>query len=220
MRANLKKSFVTGLFVIIPLAVSIALLMWFFRSVDSFFSPVVDGITDTLFPELGHIPGSGILAGLVIILLAGLLARNVVGERVLAALDRIIQRIPWYRTVYSTVKQLTDAFSPDTTRSFKEVVLVEYPGPGSLAIGFRTGTVAIDGTMSAVVYVPTNHLYLGEVLFFPVESIRALDLSVEQAIRLVVSGGIAARGNLPLAKGIPPGESADEYDLTSGGAPP
>jgi uncharacterized membrane protein len=191
VRANLKKSFLTGLFVIFPLVISIALLVWFFRAVDSLFSHPIDGILNLFAPGTGHIPGTGILAGLVIILVVGIFARNVVGERVLDALDRLIQRIPWYRTVYSTVKQLTDAFSPENTKSFKEVVLVEYPGPGSRAIGFHTGTVEVEGKSFALVYVPTNHLYLGEVILFPTDSVQVLQMRVEQAIRLLVSGGIA-----------------------------
>ena len=137
-------------------------------------------------------PGTGILTGLVIILVVGLFARNVVGKRVLAGLDGLIQRIPGYRTVYATVKQLTDAFSPDNKSSFKEVVLVEYPRPGSHAIGFRTGTAERDGERLAVVFVPTNNLYLGEVLFIPEEGVARLDMSVEQAVRILVSGGIAS----------------------------
>jgi len=200
VRANLKKSFLTGLFVIFPLAISIALLVWFFRVVDRLFSPPIDGIIRVFAPEVGHIPGTGILTGLAIILVVGIFARNVVGERILAALDRLINRIPWYRTVYSTVKQLTDAISPDNTKSFKEVVLVEYPGPGSRAIGFHTGTVAVDGKEFALVYVPTNHLYLGEVVLFPIDSVQVLQMRVEQAIRLLVSGGIAAPDRITLTQ--------------------
>lgn len=200
MRANLKKSFLTGLFVIFPLVISIALLVWFFRAVDRLFSPPIDGILRVFAPGVGHIPGTGILTGLAIILMVGLFARNVAGERVLAALDRLIDRIPWYRTVYSTVKQLTDAFSPDNTKSFKEVVLVEYPVAGSRAIGFHTGTAEIEGKRVAVVYVPTNQLYLGHVLFLPEESVQVLQMRVEQAIRLLVSGGIAAPGHLTLTR--------------------
>lgn len=201
MRANLKRSFLTGLFVIFPLVISISLLLWFFRAVDGLFSPLIDGVVQYLLPGTRHIPGTGVLTGLVIILLVGFFAGNVIGERVLAALDRFIQRIPWYRTVYSTVKQLTDAFSPDTTKSFKEVVLVEYPGPGSRAIAFRTGAIEVEGTPCAVVYVPTNHLYLGEVLVIPEASIRKLAIGVEQAIRLLVSGGIASPERIALSPG-------------------
>ena len=207
MRANLKKSFLTGLFVIFPLVISIALLVWFFRAVDNLFSRPIDGIVQFLFPGTGHIPGTGIFAGLAIILLVGLFARNVVGERVLAWLEWVIARIPWYRTLYSTVKQLTDAFSPANTKSFKKVVLVEYPCPGSRAVGFHTGTAEVEGKTHAVVYVPTNHLYLGNVLFIPEETVQTLDMKVEQAIRLLVSGGIASPERLLLRENpgkIPP----------------
>ena len=195
MKKNLKNTFLTGLFVIVPLVVSVALLVWFFQRVDRLFSPLIGGIVRMIHPDIGHIPGTGILAGLVIILVIGFFARNVVGERILNALDRFINRIPWYRTIYSTVKQLTDAFSPDNTRSFKEVVLVDYPREGFQAIGFRTGTVEKEGMMLAVIFVPTNHIYLGEVLFLPEEKVVRLDMSVEQAVRILVSGGIATPAN-------------------------
>jgi len=190
--SNLKKSFVTGIFVLLPLWVSIALLRWFFGKVDSLFSPVLDGLVRTVFPGRTHIAGTGILAGLVIILVLGIFARNVVGKRILDMLDRVIQRIPGYRTVYSTVKQLTSAFSPENTRSFKEVLLVEYPKESTYALGFRTMTVREAGRNLVVVYIPTNNLYLGEVIFIPEESAVRLEMTVEQAIRLLMSGGIAA----------------------------
>ena len=114
------------------------------------------------------------------------------GKRILVALEVLIQRIPGYGTVYATVKQLTDAFSPESKSSFKEVVLVEYPRPGSRAIGFRTGTVERGGERLAVVFVPTNNLYLGEVLFLPEAQAVRLDMTVERAVRILVSGGIAS----------------------------
>ncbi|MGZ8431661.1 MAG: DUF502 domain-containing protein [Candidatus Deferrimicrobiaceae bacterium] len=200
MRKNLKKTFLTGLFAIVPLVVSVALLVWFFQKVDNLFSPIIDGVVRAFVPGIDHIPGTGILTGLLIILAVGFFARNIVGERVLTALDRFINRIPWYRTIYSTVKQLTDAFSPDDTRSFKEVVFVEYPKEGSQAIGFRTSTVEREGRTLAVVYVPTNHIYLGEVLFLPEEDVVRLDMSVEHAVRILVSGGIASPGRFPSPK--------------------
>jgi len=193
---NLKKSFVTGVFVTVPLVVSVALLFWFFERVDDLFSPFIDGIVRVILPGMSHIPGTGILSGIVIILLVGTIARNVVGKRLLDALDRLIQRIPGYRTVYSTIKQLTNAFSPESTRSFKEVLLVEYPREGSFALGFRTMTVEENGRRLAVAYVPTNNLYLGEVLFLPEEEVVRLEMTVEQAVRILVSGGTAAPSEL------------------------
>jgi uncharacterized membrane protein len=162
---------------------------------------VLDGIVRAIFPGTDHIPGTGILAGMVIILLLGTLARNVVGARILEALDNLIQRIPGYRIVYSTIKQLTNAFSSENTKSFKEVLLVEFPKEGSYALGFRTMTVEDGDRRLVVVYVPTNHLYLGDVLFIPEEEAVRLEMSIEQAVQLLVSGGIAAPRELRRAQG-------------------
>jgi uncharacterized membrane protein len=192
VRRNLKKSFLTGVFVLVPLALSLMLLLWFFEKVDTLFSPVLDGVVRTLFPGTVHVPGTGILAGLIIILLLGTLARSVVGKRLLDDLDRLIERIPGFRGVYSTIKQLTDAFSTQNTKSFKEVLLVEYPMEGSYALGFRTMTVEEGERRLVVVYIPTNHIYLGEVIFIPEEKAVRLEMSIEQAVRLLVSAGIAA----------------------------
>ena len=202
MYGNVKKSFLTGILILIPLVVSVTLLLWFFEKVDVLFSPVLDGVFRMLIPGTGHVPGTGILAGLVIILLLGTLARNVAGKRLLDALDRLIQRIPGYRTVYSTIKQLTNAFSPENTQSFKEVLLVEHPKEGSYALGFRTMTVEEGERRLVVVYVPTNHLYLGDVIFIPEEKAVRLEMSIEQAVRLLMSGGIAAPREL---RRVPPG---------------
>jgi len=201
MYGNVKKSFLTGVLILVPLVVSVTLLFWFFEKVDDLFSPVLDGVFRTLLPDTGHVPGTGILAGLIIILLIGTLARNVAGKRLLDALDRLIQRIPGYRTVYSTIKQLTNAFSPENTQSFKEVLLVEYPMEGAYALGFRTMTVEEGERRLVVVYIPTNHLYLGEVLFIPEEKVVRLEMSIEQAVRLLMSGGIAAPRELRRVRG-------------------
>jgi len=202
VKKNLQTTFLTGLFVIVPLVVSVALLVWFFQKLDNLFSPLIGGVMKMILPNTVRLPGTGILTGLVIILLVGFFARNVVGARILSALDSFINRIPWYRTIYSTVKQLTDAFSPNNVRSFKDVVLVPFPMEGSQAIGFRTGSVKRDGKTLSVVFVPTNHIYFGEVLFFPEEKVVHLDIPVELAVRIIVSAGIGSPPHfLPPEKG-------------------
>ncbi|MGE5753443.1 MAG: DUF502 domain-containing protein [Deltaproteobacteria bacterium] len=200
MRIDLKKSFLTGVFVIGPLVLSVAILIWFFEKVDDLFSPVIDGILRVTVPGSAHIPGTGILAGLVIILLVGLFARNVIGKRVLEAQNNLFFNDTATTEIYTTLKQLTNAFSPDSTRSFKEVLLVEYPKENSYALGFRTETVEKEGRRLVVVCVPTNNLYLGEVLFIPEEKAQRLDLTVEQAVRILVSGGIASPKEVVLHK--------------------
>jgi uncharacterized membrane protein len=196
VRIDLKKSFITGIFVVIPMVLSIGLLTWFFTRADDFFSPIIDGVLPLVTGYPAHVPGTGIITGCVIILVVGLVARNVVGAKLLGAFDRLITRVPVFRAIYSTIKQMTDAFSPDNTSAFKEVVLAEYPKEGSYALGFRTSTVEIDGERHAVVFVPTNNLYLGEVLLIPEARLRRLDMGIELALRCLVSGGTAAPRSL------------------------
>jgi uncharacterized membrane protein len=189
---KLKKSFITGIFVLLPLWVTVGLLHWFFGEVEGLFSPILDGLLQEIFPGLGHIPGTGILTGLIVLLLLGILARNVAGQRILDGIDNLIQRIPGFRSLYTTVKQLTDAFSPESTAAFKEVLLVEYPREGSYAIGFRTATVREGERTLVVVFIPTNHLYLGDILLLTEDKAVRLEMTVEQAIRLLMSAGIAS----------------------------
>jgi len=203
MTEKLKKSFITGIFVLLPLWVSFAVIRWFFEEIDSLFAPLVRAsiykilATIPRMPDaIPDIPGLGILTGLVIILVLGFFARNVVGKRIFDAIERLIDRIPGYRLVYSTIKQLTDAFSPENKASFKEVVLVEHPRKGAYAIGFRTTTVDYEGRKLAVVYIGTNHLYLGDIFLIPEERVVLLDMPADQAIRMLMSAGIACPKHL------------------------
>jgi len=184
----LRRSFVAGFFVTVPLFISVAALIWIFN--------VVDGATTPLYDRLlgRRIPGLGTLSTALAIVIVGATARNVIGRRVLARGEAWLLKVPVFKTIYSPVKQLVAAFSPDNESSFKRVVLVEDPRRG-YAIGFLTREFMVDrgaGPEAVLaVYVPTNNLYLGDVVI--VERARALfpDISVEDGIRIFLTGGMA-----------------------------
>jgi uncharacterized membrane protein len=184
----LRRNFVAGFFVTVPLFISVAALVWIFN--------VVDGATTPLYDRLlgRRIPGLGTASTAVAIVIVGAIARNVIGRRVLARLETWLLRVPVFKTIYSPVRQLIAAFSPDNESSFKRVVLIEDPRRG-YAIGFQTREFVVDrgnGPQSMLaVYVPTNNLYLGDVVI--VERSRALfpDIAVEDGIRIVLTGGMA-----------------------------
>ena len=184
----LRRSFVAGFFVTVPLFISVAALIWIFN--------VVDGATTPLYDRLlgRRIPGLGTISTVAVIVLVGAIARNVIGRRILARGEGWLLKVPVFKTIYSPVKQLIAAFSPDNESSFKRVVLVEDPRRG-YAIGFQTREFIVDRGRRPepllAVYVPTNKLYLGDVLI--VERARALfpDISVEDGIRIVLTGGMA-----------------------------
>ena len=184
----LRRRFVTGFFVTVPLIISVAALVWSFRVIDGFTAPIYARL-------LGRdVPGLGLLTTVMAVLLMGVIATNVIGRRLLQRIEQWLIRVPVFRTVYSPVKQLVLAFSPENETGFKHVVLVDDPVRGAV-LGFLTRefTVRDEGVARAMaaVYVPTNHLYLGDVLIYPHERLRYPDISVEDGIGIFLTGGSA-----------------------------
>jgi len=189
----LRRRLIAGFFVMIPLVISVAALVWIFGIIDGFTAPVSERV-------LGRtIPGLGILITLLVVLLAGILATNVIGRRVLARTESWLMRVPVFRTVYAPVKQLVVAFSPDNEYGFKRVVMVEDPNRGML-MGFLTKEFTVDrgaGPESLVaVYVPTNHLYLGDIVLRPRDRVFFPDVTVEEGIRIFLTGGMSLPGRI------------------------
>lgn len=184
----LRRNFIAGFFVTVPLVISVATLVWIFRVIDGSLGP-------TYAKWLGRdVPGLGIATTALLVLVVGTLATNVIGKRILQQTESYLLRVPVFRTIYAPVKQLVVAFSPDNEYGFKRVVLVEEPGRG-FVLGFLTKEFTVDrgaGNEALVaVYVPTNHLYLGDVVIYPRERASYPDISVEQGIRIFLTGGMA-----------------------------
>jgi uncharacterized membrane protein len=184
----LRRSFVTGFFVTVPLFISVAAFIWIFN--------VVDGLTTPLYDRLlgRRIPGLGVVSTAVVIVLVGGFARNVIGRRLLQRGEGWLLRVPVFRTVYAPVKQLIAAFSPDNEFGFKRVVMVDEPGRG-FAIGFQTREFTVDRGRGPeamlAVYVPTNHLYLGDIVVVERDRATFPDITVEDGIRIFLTGGMA-----------------------------
>lgn len=134
-------------------------------------------------------------------LVVGIIATNVVGRRILAWVERLFLRIPIFRSIYPSVKQLLDSFSPEKRTSFKEVVLAEHPRKGEFVFGFLTGEVLVEGPEGkremVTVFVPTNNLYLGDVILLPKEEVIPTGLTVEEGLRVILSAGTAAPSRIP-----------------------
>ena len=184
----LRRRFLAGFFITVPLVISVAALVWIFGIIDRFTAPLA---TQVLGRE---VPGLGLLITLLVVLLVGAVATNVIGRRVLARAESWLMMIPVFRTIYAPVKQLVVAFSPDNEYGFKRVVMVEDPGRG-LVMGFLTKEFTVDrgrGPEALVaVYIPTNHLYLGDIALLPRERAFFPDLTVEEGIRIFLTGGMS-----------------------------
>jgi uncharacterized membrane protein len=184
----LRNSFVAGFFVMVPLIISIVALVWVFGVIDGFTAPIYERL-------LGRqVPGLGIVTTAVVVLMVGTVATNVIGKRILQRGESYLLRVPVFRTVYAPVKQLVVAFSPDNASGFKRVVLIQDAG-GRSVLGFLTKEFSVDrgnGPEALLaVYVPTNHIYLGDVVIFPRAQAVFPDISVEEGIHIFLTGGMA-----------------------------
>jgi len=183
-----RRTFITGFFVSVPLVISVAALVWIFGIIDRFTAPLASRV-------LGReVPGLGILVTLLVVLAVGAVATNVIGRRIVARGEGWLMRVPVFRTVYAPVKQLVVAFSPDNEYGFKRVVMIEDPRRG-MAMGFLTKEFSVDRGSGpepfVAVYVPTNHLYLGDVAIYPRTSVFFPDVTVEEGIRIFLTGGMS-----------------------------
>jgi uncharacterized membrane protein len=183
----LRRSFVAGFFVTVPLVVSVVAFVWLFRLADS----VTGNLGERIFGV--PVPGLGIVVTALVVLTIGALARNVLGRRVFARTEELLLHVPLFRTVYAPVKQLINAFSPDNEFGFKRMVLIEDPSRG-FHLGFLTKEFVVDRghgpeTLLAV-YVPTNHLYLGDVLVCTPDRASFPEMTVEEGIRVFLTGGM------------------------------
>jgi uncharacterized membrane protein len=211
----LRRSFITGFFVTVPMVISVVTFVWIFSTVDGLLGPV-------FARWIGYdIPGLGLLTTVVGVVVVGAVATNVLGKRILQRGEYYLLKIPLFRTIYAPAKQLIAAFSPDNEMGFKRVVLVQDPRRGYV-LGFLTREFTLDTgsrreTLVAV-YVPTNHLYLGDVAVFPREVVSFPDLTVEQGIRIFLTGGMALGGRMELrvAEPLPTPPSSDRVASQNG----
>lgn len=171
----------------VPLFITVAAIVWLFGVVDGFTTPIYERV-------LGRrIPGLGLATTVVAIMLVGALANNLIGKRLLQRGESYLLRLPVFRTIYAPVKQLVAAFSPENESGFKRVVMLE--DTQGYALGFLTKEFTVDrgnGPEALMaVYVPTNHLYLGDIVICEKRRATFPDISVEEGIHIFLTGGMA-----------------------------
>lgn len=195
LKRSLKLTFIAGFFVLIPVIISVYVIWRFYSFLDGVVSPLYK-------QNLGHsVPGLGFITAIVIIFLFGLIATNVVGQKVLHWWDSFLKKIPIFRIIYTAVKQITDILSPNKKSAFKEVVIVEHPRKGEYVFGFKTNEITLEKSQDEKeelisVFVPTNNLYLGDVIMVKKEEAINTELSVEEGIRIILSGGSSAPNHI------------------------
>ena len=216
MMTNLRKWFFAGLLVLVPLAITIWLLEWAISSLDKTLLLLPKAWhPDTLLPF--HIPGFGVILTLVVLLFVGALVSNFLGKRLIGWWDALLGRIPVVRSIYSSVKQVSDTLFSENGNAFRKAVLVEWPRAGTWTIGFVTGVPSgdvlevlqhgarLDAPSDAddflSVYIPTTpNPTGGYMMMFKKSDCMALTMSVDEALKYVVSMGVVAPSNVPTGK--------------------
>ena len=196
----LRRYFVTGLATLFPVFVTIQLLVWIFQFTDRY-----------LGRSLGfQIPGLGLVVTALVIFVVGVLSIHFFGRVLFKTIEVWFSRLPLVRKVYPAVKQMADFFFDEEQRqnAFRGVVLVQYPRTGSYAIAFVTneGKVDLEGrkqTLLTLLVPNPPSPFSGPVLFVPKEEVIPLQMSIEEALKLIVSGGVVAPPLRVTADGSP-----------------
>lgn len=215
---RLKRILVTGLVILVPATITVHVVILLFRFMDGIFAPLVNrGLCLTIRgPDAGcsdfHIPGLGLIMTLLVVLLLGWLSSSVGGRKGIQFLEKVIGRIPVAKSVYGATKGVLEAISKDQGEAFKRVVLVEYPKAGIYVLAFvtrgaRWPTLHPNTADLLLVFVPTTpNPTSGFLLLVPREEAIDLPITVEEGIRMVISGGILLPDVEQLLSGRRPAE--------------
>jgi len=197
MANHVKKKFITGLLVLIPLIVTVYIAYLIVSFIENFIGPALKNIFFQVFQREVYITGMACIIFVVITYLTGLFVSNYFGKRVFSRGEQIVRRIPIVKSIYGSVKDMTEAFSSDKIKSFKEVVLLEFPFQGRYAIGLVTNRVEIKGLQHCSVFVPTTpNPTSGYIILVREEDLFFLDMPTDDALKYVVSLGTSRSGIL------------------------
>ncbi len=185
----LRRHFLTGLLILAPIVVTGYILWKVFSSIDHVLDPI-----QAKYPIL-DIPGLGFVVVIFVIVLTGFLAGNLIGKRIISSGERILSYIPLIPRIYNAVKELSEVFLTDRTTVFRKVVLIRYPHPGSFALAFVTQDSPnyfneLTRKEMVNVFVPTTpNPTSGFLLLVPKRDVFEVNISVEDGMKMVISGG-------------------------------
>jgi uncharacterized membrane protein len=193
---NLRNYFISGLLFWIPLGLSIVVIKFFLELINDIVPP--EYMPETLFNLGSTIPGSGIVWVVLVIIITGALVSNFIGRKLVKLWEKLLNRIPGFRGIYKALKQLSDTVLSTSGDSFKKAVLVEYPRKGMWTIAFQTGNYHGEvekkiGERIINIYVPTTpNPTSGFFIMLPKDDVIELDMSVDEAFKLIISTGVVA----------------------------
>ena len=197
---HLRTKIFAGILVILPLGITFLALNFVFNTLDSILAPLIPEVQVYLFHRLFSLPGLGIIAFFVLLYVAGVITTNVLGRKLVHWADRLVVNIPVVKNIYLSSKQLTDAFSPARRGAFRQAVFVEFPQKENFVLGFVTNELTdLNQQTKVSVFIPTAFVPpQGFLLFLPREKVLPSNLTIEDAIKAIMSVGIVTPQNLSI----------------------
>jgi uncharacterized membrane protein len=206
LQRRIRNVFITGLLITLPIALTYFILQFLFKNLDA-LSPVFTKVLINFgvpIPEGYRIPALGLVITLLIVLTVGWFTTNFFGKRLIHLGENIVGKIPFVRRIYKGSKQVVQSIAHADTGAFRKVVLIEFPRRGMMAIGFVTGEArgeVQENTFEDVlnVFVPTMpNPTSGFLVFAPPEELTEIDMTIEDGVKYVVSGGIVTKEGLKI----------------------
>ncbi len=197
---RLRNYFISGLLFWVPLALSVIVIKFSLELINKLVPTKY--IPETLFNLNTNFPGSGIVLVLIVILVTGVIVSNFLGRKLLALWERILNKIPGFRNVYKVLKKVSDTVLNSSTESFRKAFLIQYPSKGIWVIAFQSGDYkgeaeSIIGEEMINLFVPTTpNPTSGFFVMMPIKDAFELDMSVEEAFKIVISAGVVTPDSL------------------------
>ena len=198
IKTNIKNNLLSGLILIIPVFITYLVLRAVFKFFDELILPIIQESFNVQMPA-----GLGIILGLTLIYFTGMITKNYFARRAIVKGEKILHKIPIAKTIYSAVKQILITLSGPDKSSFKKVLLVEYPRKGIYSIGFLNGEVSSEGVdkpLLSVLVITSINPTSGFLILVPPDQAIITKLSVEDAMKMIVSGGIVLPEKISLEK--------------------
>jgi len=189
------KLFLKGLAVVIPAVLTLAIFWWMARGAER----LLGGLIIRILPEGWYIPGMGLVSALAITILIGLLTHVLLFQRLFDLGDRILNRLPLFKTIYAAIKDFIGYFSPDGSKAMSKVVLIKLPGQEFELLGFVTredfSKLPLDLTVEdpVAVYLPMSYQIGGYTLFLPRSCLTPVNMSFEDGMKLVLTGSVSRK---------------------------
>lgn len=197
VKSNIKNNLIPGIIVVVPIVISIIVLKWLIDFFDNLTRPIIENYIHV------YIPGIGLVISIVLIYLVGLSTKNYFGRKLIQIGEWFVVRIPVAKTIYFAVKQIITAVTSREDKESQKVVLIEYPRKGMYSVGLFNGKIKdpeSDTMLGSILIITSINPASGFTVLVPLNEIRFTDMPVEQAMKLIVSGGIVKPAKINLIK--------------------